>query len=953
MNITRRESSKKEITAYDEVADVFTRLEVQLNQCWLGRRDKQEELVVVDNNIATLKAIEYFVLDIEFENVPEISLYDSYVENKNTEALNTLQRYFNRLRFDRDRLPPVDILSKHAQIFFNACQRIEFAAQIQSDTTKIRPLLSMSTRNLFDNIHVDLEQSTRLSQLIESIRKELDSPSVQAKIRADRVPAQKKLSETIEYVDACFIASPQLFVICMDLGFPSQGKQPQPIQATANDKNQINSYWSALTTTLYPVINIIGHFEKLEYTLLRGYSLHATFLCLPNKLYTENDWSNRIGQLWMQITNGQGAYHNFNPEIRKFSDHAAGLIKATEKSKRDAMLRWVARYSTLSSLYVSVPYNPIQVYKIGKQPQVAFPLVSQTQQDNGSNKQIASAFILSPKEVEDAWKIPRGNLTHHSFDQIKERPIIYKEIAALFRSNQSLPINAVSLKSLKIELLVQIETFIAYTSDSSGFAFNTSSHWGDNPTDIDAMKWRTRLGKQLIDLYSHCNYEYVTTQLLPNIEYLSPRVKIYCDVVYRENVWKEDRQIPAEMTTRSLMRFYNCFITQVRLHLQSDHQVLNQFNDLKRASLFSVDDLRVTNNYGKKIESTSPAHPAPVNVIGILPSKRPKSVRAYLDEQYKSSNTTFEDIKLYVSEILKKDVILISLKFHINFGTHDIPQQTSAKLLTLFMRYGKNCKPLAWSLGYVGRWEHVAPMQRCAHVIFFMHADLAASVESVTLEIKKYWAKIISEKANQVITLTPHESFILVGSADESPISHLHNSFNEYFCQIESTDKDKQKVFKQEILLYFAKSTLYYQPNQSELPKALIKGHLATAKRNLDKRRAVKVYLSNEQNISSMTVPLQEPAAHPIINTIEHNSEAPKLSDAGTTQVTDTLEQTGNLIGETSAKENDTNITFQTSSDIPETSSTQSKPNFSIHPRKIKVTMVKPKLIKKSDEHTE
>lgn len=934
MGNTMVKTSKKEISAYSEVADVFMRLEVQLNHCWLGRTDKQVELIMADENIETLKFIENFVLDIEFEKVPDLSQYENYVKNKNTSALQNLQRYFNRLRFNRDNPPSDLVLNEGARIFLNECHSIEAAAQNQGKSTKSRPLLGMFKRQLLDNIPVNIEQqSSRLLALIENIRTKIDSSSVQAKKRADRVTVNKRFSDTVQYLDDCFKACPQLFVICMDLGYPSQGRQSGPITAMTNNPNQIQSNWADLAIHLRTEMDIIGHFEKLEFTQQRGYSLHVTFLCFPRKDFTEVDWAIRIGQMWISITQGKGAYHNSNSEIRRFSDHAVGLIKATEKTKRDEMLRWVVRYSTLSSLYISVPYHPTQVYQIGKQPKRDVPLVSQAMSNNRNTKQEASAFRLSSNEILDAWKIPRGNLSQQSIEQIKELPIIYNQIAALIQSNQFLPNNSVSLKSVQIELLVQIEIFIAYTSDSNSLAFNTGSNWGEQPTDKDAMQWRTRLGKQLIDLYSHCNFEYVTTKLLPNIEYLSPSVKIYCAVVYSQNVWKEDSQIIAEMSTRSLMRFYNGFIEQIRLLLQNDHEVLKKLNELKSAAHRSIDDLKVHNNYGKKIESI-PADPAHIDVGDIPHSKRTKSLQAFISEQFKTTNKSFIDAKLYVSELFKKDVILISLKFHITCGTHDIPQQTFAPLLTMFMRYGKNCKPLAWSLGYVGRWEHVAPMQRCAHVIFFMHADLAASVENITQQIKDYWVKIIHEKADQVVIPTDQDSFTLVVSAVESPISHLHDSFNEYFCQIDSSDKDKQKIFKQQILLYFAKSTLYYQPNQSKLPKALIKGHLSTAKYSFKIKwrnpQSVRTTTSSEQNYISEPSCLSKPNVDSIVNDVEQK------------EVVETTYDTKFENDQTAPSEFESSVTPQTSlSDKPESSATDTVPKIYKHPYRSVATLAK------------
>ena len=843
------------LNSYAEVEDIFSRFEIQLNRCWLGKFVKQEELIVADPNIKLLKSIEKFVLDIEFQNTPDLSQYRHYVEKKNTVKINELQRYFNQLQFDRNRQPPYQLISEKARIFFDACKQIEEKIKSQNTLIKSSPLLG--TRQGSFEFSVDLQnKSEQLQELIEIIKTKIESFAFQKKFRDCRVFAPIKPSEAVEYVDACFKACPQLFVLCMDLGYPSQGKQPYSIKPSKECEG-INTHWSDLTARLDNDKGLIGHFQKLEYTAHRGHSLHCTFIFAHQKQSTENDLAIRIGNHWMEITENVGAYHNCNPEIRhEFSDHAVGLIKSTQKSSRDAMERWVIRYSVLSSKYLSARPNQSQVFQIKKQPLSVFTTNQFTTKKEITPK-IISAFILSQMEIEQALKISTVNLSTDLGSQIKQMPTIYKELATSFFREDTLPTDFVLDSNFSIESLVQIEAFVAHVRSKNTPAFDTfNPQLDNNPTDKDALKWRNRLGKQLIALNSQWNIKYINHVLLPNIKYLSPSVKIYCAVLCSQDEWRVAENIRPDESVHSGMHFCNAFIRQIRKYLDCDYLIfIEQLKSIQALHYSESVSPKLRSQFGELLTT----HPIDQNTLDgnqlignnnnngyASKTSRKQSIQAFMVEQSKNVQAIYDDAETYTNVLFKKDVTLISLKFYINSKSHDIPHQIFSPLLTLFLRLGKNMKPLAWSYGYVGRWEHATDLQRVAHIIFFINKDLIKDIEQVTQKIKTFWMEIVNSHRDDVVreylakanSMQPNETEFsnLQGSADCYQISSYLENFCDHHCTINHDNKKLQNIFKRKVLLHLAKSTLYFQPNQPDTPKALIKGQLDTAKTNIKKQ---------------------------------------------------------------------------------------------------------------------
>lgn len=833
--------SKVQKQSYDETQEIFERFELQLTRCWLDRNDKQKKLDFAYHHLETLRAIENFVLDIEYENSLKINDVRHSLFNENRDEISHFQKYFNRLRFNSNWFTDNQILSERAIIFFDVCRRIEdrVGKQIATEqmaTAQIKPrhnLLSMSDKNFEFNEQVDLEHKTDLLfELIDTISTKLESLSFKKKMRGRQIFANEQNEALSEYVQHCFDSCPQIFVVCMDLGYCSSGKN-KLIKPTVANVPQILSDLKKLSARLDFDSDIVGHFEKLEFTSERGYSLHGAFLFKDNKRYTEGDWVKHIGDMWIQITqNNRGAYHNCNPEIRqKFSDRAVGAMKRTEIAKVEAMQKWVIGYMTLSSQYLAASREQYAFF-IGKRPSIKSP-VQLNAQGFKNNSDVTRLQLLSENEIKTIWKLSGKNLTVQLKEQLKVIPIVYQQIGERFKNDspsQPLPQQSVELWNIDIEWLIKIETFVALVRESNSPAFDC--------LNLQNKYTPTRLGKQLLDLESKFDKDYVLEKLIPNLKYLSIGVKIFCAVISYRDDWYKPSSSEVE-TDQFDANFYNSFITEIRKYLQLDCQSLPQF-DLERpfppsknSNLSVLAPPRY--RFGKTVHLTPLDKPeinqdikkiqavtSHITTKAPNPTSKQKSISALITENHRIARTTYAKAEGYVKALFKQDAVLICIKLYLESSSKlEIPHDVFSKLFTSFMRVSKSCRPLAWRLGYIGRWECISADQQCAHVIFIMDADKIIDVEDSAEQIRIFWEEFIQNKKP---SNTDYE-----GSVIFSPISNFHTEFNGYYRRIEIGDKALQKVFLEEILVYLTQSELYFKPNLIKFPKGLIKGNSVTA----------------------------------------------------------------------------------------------------------------------------
>lgn len=778
-----------------EYRDLFKRLEVQQVGYWTEKYDRQKKSAPSYLYVKVLHAIEDFVVDAQNENTP-LSEKSNRKEKLShpLEQPTTRRDYFNKLRFDPLWFFAGQIQSEKVQVFLEVHQNLASVRpkriiDVESSPDTSELFLSMSEESIKRNVSVNLGlRLPHVFKLIKTIKDQANSHAIQTKIRERNNLALERQILVNEYVDTCFEVYPQLFVVCMDLGYPSVLENGH-IRPSRLDLPSTQFHWQLFVQHLADNPDIVGHFEKLELSALKGYSLHGVFLCRGDKKYLEKNWSNLIGQLWQRVTQGYGAYHNCNPEIRaKFSKSAVGEIKATEKMKREAFQHWVVDYVTLSSQYllVLVPESS-RDFSIGKHP-------SPTPKAN-ENSLVSDIYALSEKDIYACWKITVNNLSPKLSAALKDAPIIYNEVRLLLENHgKEFLLPSLRFTRIEVDLLTKIETLITFIRDSNGLAFDPPKRGHSSPsllTEKERAGRRTQIGKQIFDIDRQLQ-AYSKPNITDHLKFFSINVKIFFEVLNIQNQWQPNSYLILDPIQHE-MDLHDEFVRQVRHLLNSDIQ-------------------RIAHLMPSKTSDTPQQH---------------KTIKAVIAEQNRIANGFFDKSSKYVQGKIKEDVTLLSLKFFINRGTDDIPLEIFSPLFTTFLRFGQNRRPLYWSRGYIRRWECAHPKQLCAHVIFFLNtADVEAWPQiNLVKQIEEYWAKIVKEKKPNLKNLDWKNYTHLQGTIETSPIYHSHPDLNDFLVKIQRHEKAKQKNFIRHVVMHLTKSTLYFDPNLIALPKAPIQGH--------------------------------------------------------------------------------------------------------------------------------
>ena len=788
----------------DAYKDIFQRLGIQLTNYWSGVNDQSNHARSTEY-VDILEAIEDFVFDIQVQKTPTLARYLGFLKSRNFAEIKKMEMYFRRLKFNKDRFSYPEVYSERVAVFLEQYRKLEIGLIAEDGLgLEVNPELIRQIKNgsKLDLLLMLKKSPGSLFRFIDDIRSNLETDATKLEIRKRRNIATSNQKIATTYVDDCFRACPQLFVICMDLGYRPivLGDYNAPhiggLSEIDSEKFELalantSRHWSEFIKHLDSNFEIVGHFEKLEYSALKGISLHCSFFCRNQKEYSEKYWSNLIGSIWNNITQGQGLYYNCNPEIRNnFSKDAVGLIKASDKTKQKALHRWIIDYITHSQQYLSVNVpDGMNTFSQGKVPQPA-TIGSQNPQNN------ATSYTLSEKVIKECWKVTEDNLSSKLAASLKDAPLIYNELKEILKNKHtSLPHDLAHISELNVEQLIKIEKLVTFIRDSQGLAFDPKKRDHSNTTlltEKDLEKRITRIGKQILDIGLKFNVAFHNGDFNTYLKYFSINLKIFFDVLQFQPVW-ERVTLQLQDPIQNKMNFYNEFVRQIRTYLNGDVQRI--------------------------------AHLIPTR----LPDHflKPKTIKALLADQNRIANNSFNKTSKYVQEIFKKDVTLLSLKFFIHHDTHDIPLEIFSPLFTTFLHFGQNCRPLSWSRGYIGRWEYTQSNNLCARVTFFLNTVNVEKCPDINLvqQVEDCWAKIIQEKKPNLKNLDWQNYTTLQGIVETSIVFKSHPDFNDYLIKIQRQEKKKQKDFIQQVVMYLTKSDLYFNPNLIDLPKAPIQGN--------------------------------------------------------------------------------------------------------------------------------
>jgi len=295
--------------------------------------------------------IERLVQSIERTDKPAFEItqtqsgYERAQRTRLSKYFDSMQQMFDL--FD-DRHPYV--YSEHLQAFWEACQDIGLE----------RGPAGVICLNEHGKAYLDFHHSMNL--LVARIRQLISSKWYKRKEDDRRYEASRKQASLGEYVSQVLDRYSRTVVVRVDLHYRAMARPRLRIEHVFNDLDKL-----IRARERNPIFeHETGYICSVEHGEDKGFHIHAAFFFNGAEVRSDFAKARRVGELWEQITRGQGYFFSCNDYKGNYGDEVGiGLIKRADSEACRKVIKAVS-YLTKDNQYLRIKPAGARTFRAGR-----------------------------------------------------------------------------------------------------------------------------------------------------------------------------------------------------------------------------------------------------------------------------------------------------------------------------------------------------------------------------------------------------------------------------------------------------------------------------------------------------------------------------------------------------------------------------------------------------------
>lgn len=295
--------------------------------------------------------IERFVRSIErtdkpaFEIIQTQSGYERAQRTRISKYVDSMQQMFDL--FD-DRHPYV--YSEHLQAFWEACQDIGLE----------RGPAGVTCLNEHGTAYLDFHHS--MNVLVARIRQLISNKRYKRKADDRRYEASRRQATLSEYVSQVLDRYSRTVVVRVDLHYLAMVRPRLRIEHVFND---LDKFIRARERN--PIFeHETGYVCSVEQGEDKGFHIHAAFFFNGAEARSDFAKARKVGELWEQITRGQGYFFSCNDDKDRYGDELGiGVIKRADSVACRKSIKAVT-YLTKDNQYLRMKPAGARTYRTGR-----------------------------------------------------------------------------------------------------------------------------------------------------------------------------------------------------------------------------------------------------------------------------------------------------------------------------------------------------------------------------------------------------------------------------------------------------------------------------------------------------------------------------------------------------------------------------------------------------------
>lgn len=227
------------------------------------------------------------------------------------------------------------------------------------------PLLQMlpATGVPLEPCHIEIIE--RINQFLKCIRENMLGSETKRELRKRRKHCRKNYRSCVKWFGKYLNAYSKVLVLRLDLYYkydiseltntsPDFNRPRHNVHCLMTIKADIESLLSDLRYD--PIMKeIIGYLLKFEHGPYKGQHVHCIFLLDGHNHQKDVKWAEDIGQYWVKLTDGNGAYHNCNRNSSDYKYPCTGMISYDDENKIQNFCRCLAYFTKADQYFLFGP----------------------------------------------------------------------------------------------------------------------------------------------------------------------------------------------------------------------------------------------------------------------------------------------------------------------------------------------------------------------------------------------------------------------------------------------------------------------------------------------------------------------------------------------------------------------------------------------------------------------
>lgn len=182
------------------------------------------------------------------------------------------------------------------------------------------------------SLRVGMVKANFLNNLVRAIFELTQQSAYKQAVQNRLERSQNQFKKGMKLIDDLFEVKCKLLIMRVDFALKAETNV-----SLTDLKLFMSKFLKKILVNKGELEGVEGYIWKLEYGVQKGYHYHCIFFMDGSKHSKDSYYAQKLGELWKQVTDDQGIFHNCNASKFKYRNLAIGCISHDDEEARQSL----------------------------------------------------------------------------------------------------------------------------------------------------------------------------------------------------------------------------------------------------------------------------------------------------------------------------------------------------------------------------------------------------------------------------------------------------------------------------------------------------------------------------------------------------------------------------------------------------------------------------------------